>query len=971
MLLRILISLIILFFSAVSDANQWHDEADRCWNEALKFKKERNYKQAIEYCKRAVVAERKNADPRATELIAELNEIGQLYNILGDYDTSLHYYSLTLKTSEKYNNAEQVVIALNNIGQTYGNLKRIEESLKFYQQALEISKKQGSKDMMVLVLNNIAATYRVMKDFSKALDKYNEALSAAKESGSAFNIAAITSNIGTLYFFKGDYDTALENYSKALDIDRAQKNDEYISIDLSNISGVYAAKGRYGEALNYIEKSLEIDKKQRNEKNIASRLNRIGYIYYRLNDNNLAIEHYNGSLEINMKLNNTVNSAYLQSNLGLVYDSMGQYEKALDHYIKALALNKDMEQQENIMLRLSDIGMLYETRDRHGEAVEYLGKALLFDMMSEKRNRIAYNLSNIGRVMISLKRYDKALEYFKQSVGIYRELGDSLAIGDDLKNCGIVYYYLKDYIKAIEYLRQSIQTLETIKDKGDLTLQDIGGDVYRWLTATYIKASMPDKAYENIETFCINKIYALSSDVKPAKQIQSLSFEKLQKNLGKNGAAIIFSNTLWDNPFLIFVDSNSTSGYEIDKAWFVNTVYNKLGKDIEKFMGEKKTDIIFKIQQKSRHDYYYIEFEKIVNYYRSLLSKKYITGVEYETLKFLSKTFYQFLFQKIDEKISGKEELIIQPDGALSTVPFETLIMPDGRFMVEKFGMKYMYSYSAVEKASGRIDRIGRKAILAVGGMKPLPHATRKKIESVRHFDLIVEGIIGKIRSNKGLLEMYGFFGYEDFGDIPASVTEINAIKEVKKDADSVSGDMASEIELKRMSQEGLLANYRILHFASRNIVIPEVPQLSALIVSYRKNENKDDEGLMNAKEIASLKISADLVHIGDIYMPPAGYTRGEGIWNICSSFVDAGARGVSLSLWPMDEAAKIYFLKQVYQLALNKGMSFDRAFTQTKRAFIQGKMVPDAPDLGSSGSDSEGNYSNPYFWGSFIYYGY
>lgn len=968
---KIFCQILLIFSCTVSFANQWHDEADRCWNEAQKFKKERDYKQAIEYFKRALVAERKNAEPRVNELIAELNEIARLYDILGNLDKSLNYYSLALKASRHYHNAEHESMALNNMGQTLGSLKRIEESLKFYRQALEASKTQGSKDITVLVLNNIAGTYRMMKDFPKALESYTEALTVAKESGGAFNIAAITSNIGTMYFFKGDFDAALEQYSKALDMDRNQKNDDYISIDLSNMSGVYAAKGRYGEALNYIEKSLEIDTRQKNERNIASRLNRIGYIYYRLNDSSQAIEHYNRSLEINMKLNDMVNAAFLQSNLGQVYDSMGRYEEALDHYIRALALNRDMEQDENILLRLSDIGMLYETRNRHGEAIDYLGKALLLDMMSEKRGRIAFNLSNIGRVMISLKKYDKALDYFKQSTDIYRELGDALAIGNDLINCGIVHYYLDEYGRAIEYLRQSIQILEKIGDKGDLKLLDIEADAYRWLIAAYVKASMPEKACESIETFNNNRIYIPTFDAVPSNLIKQTSFDNIKKTISENGAAVVFSNIAWDNPCAIFMDSESASGYELDKAWFVNTVYTARGKDIEKFMGEKKTDILFKIQQRSRRDYYYVEFEKIINYYRSLLSKKYITSAEYDIAKYLGKTLYQFLFRNIDGKISGKVELIIQPDGALSFIPFETLIMADGRFMVEKFDMKYRYSNAAQYAASGRINKIGRKSILAVGGMKPPPRATKKQIESARHFELIVEGIFGKIRSNKELREMYGFFGYEDFGTGPSSLSEINAITEGIKDAESVAGDTAAEIDLKRMSLSGALANHRILHFASRNIVVPEVPQLSALMVSYRSNAGSSDDGFMIAKEIASLNIGADLVHIGDMYMPSAGFARGEGLWNICGPFIDAGARGVSVSLWPMDESAKIFFLKQVYHLALDKGMPFDRAFTQIKRTFIQGKSDPGAAAPEPSGPESARNLSNPYFWGSFIYYGY
>jgi len=39
----------------------------------------------------------------------------------------------------------------------------------------------------------------------------------------------------------------------------------------------------------------------------------------------------------------------------------------------------------------------------------------------------------------------------------------------------------------------------------------------------------------------------------------------------------------------------------------------------------------------------------------------------------------------IEKQLEGKTELIIMPDGILGFLPFETLIMPDGRYLIEKY----------------------------------------------------------------------------------------------------------------------------------------------------------------------------------------------------------------------------------------------------------------------------------------------
>jgi tetratricopeptide (TPR) repeat protein len=967
----IIITAMAVCFSAMGGANQWHDEADKNWNEAQKFKKERNYKQVIEYLKRAVTAERKNEIPRTEELVAQLNEMGQAYDVLGDYNKSLHYYKLMLSTCRKNNLAEQEALAGNSIGQAYFHLDRFDEAMASYREALEISRKNGFKDRMVLVLNNMALANRVKKDFTGARECYDEALKYAREAKIGDNMAIITSNAGTMYYLMKEYDRALELYSEALVIDRRRESDEYHSVDLSNVGSVYAAKGRYGEALNYFEKALDIDGRYKNEMNMASRFYRIGDIYFMVGDNNRAVEFYNKSLELNLKHNNTMNAARVQNSIGQVFDSMGKYEEALDYYVKALALSKDVELQENIALRLSDIGLLYETRERYDEAVDFIGKALQRDKAGEKKNRIADNLSNLGRVMVSLKRYEKALEYFNQAMEIYRELNDLVSLADDSKNCGIVYYNLKDYLKAIDFFEKARQIIESGTKKTGHSITDVRSDIYRWLIASYAKADKPVKAYEANEFFCIGKIKSFLPDSVLPVQTKSVSYNDLKKGIGNKTALVILANVLWDNPFLIYVDSDTAMTCELDKAATVNTLYNLLGKDIESFIGKKKTDIIFKISQKSRKDYYYIEFEKIINFYRSLLSKKYISGSEYAIQRTISKVLYQFIFQKIERNIAGKNTLIIQPDGVLSTIPFETLATPDGRFLIEKAGIKYTFSQTCDAYFSERLYGTGRKAMLLINGINASPNPSEKNIESTRHFDVIVEGINSKLQENKSLLEMYGFFSVSDLSGLKSSAAEMNALTSVAKGSDVLTGDQATETALTAMAGTGTLATYRIIHFLSRGIIIPEVPQLSSLLVSYKKDEVGGKDGILSVRKIASLGIRSDIVHISSVTIPTSGYSRGEGLWHLCGTFMAAGSRSVSLSLWEVDEAARSYFMKLVYDAALNKNMSFEGAFTQVKRNFIQGKIDQnDALTTGAEG-DSGLKYSNPYFWGSFIYYGH
>ena len=460
-------------------------------------------------------------------------------------------------------------------------------------------------------------------------------------------------------------------------------------------------------------------------------------------------------------MNNLKDAASVQSSIGDVYEAMGKYEEALDHYVKALNMNRDLEVKENIAVRLSDIGMLYETREQHGEAIDYLSRALLSDMMSEKKNRIADNLNTIGRIMVSTKKYDKALEYFEKSLQLYRELGKTVSVAEVLKNIGIVYYNQKAYDRSIDFLWQGMRTLESGKQKTTMGMDEIKNDIYRWIVSGYVKSDMPAKAYEVNESYSLNKLY-MNDNVRNRLDQGISNYESTRMNIGKKSALLIFSNMTWDNPLLIYIDSTGARGNELNKAAVVNEIYNKLGKNIEKFMGEKKTDIIFRIKQKSRNDYYYVEFEKILNYYRNLLSRKYISNEEFEQELYLSKMLYRFLFAGIDTQLTDTEELMIQPEGSLAAIPFETLIMPDGRFMVEKFNIKYSNSQTVMKVIRERKYPSTRKALLAVGNINRVQFPPKKSIESLRQFELINEDVDRRMKANSSILDLYGYFGLDE-----------------------------------------------------------------------------------------------------------------------------------------------------------------------------------------------------------------
>jgi CHAT domain-containing protein len=75
-------------------------------------------------------------------------------------------------------------------------------------------------------------------------------------------------------------------------------------------------------------------------------------------------------------------------------------------------------------------------------------------------------------------------------------------------------------------------------------------------------------------------------------------------------------------------------------------------------------------------------------------------------------------------------------------------------------------------------------------------------------------------------------------------------------------GTRANEHEIKRLSESGDLAAYRIVHFATHGALAGELKAGSepGLILTPPAEATSEDDGYLSASEIASLKLDADWV---------------------------------------------------------------------------------------------------------------
>ena len=344
------------------------------------------------------------------------------------------------------------------------------------------------------------------------------------------------------------------------------------------------------------------------------------------------------------------------------------------------------------------------------------------------------------------------------------------------------------------------------------------------------------------------------------------------------------------------------------------------------------------------------QFRKIVNYYRTLLKNP---DADKETFEYVSRCLYKFLFQDIEKEISDKKELIILPDGILGFLPFETLIMPDGRYLCEKYIIRYNYSLTVSEMITGREYPSTRKNLLAIGGAVYKSDTYAKDMIKTEYELLAMQKQYSNDRGNNKS-SFYQDLGYSSWNNLPGTLAEVNEIATEIDKSTLLTGKQASESEIKSLSKSGELANYKILHFATHGIIVPEIPELSAIVLSQETGSTED--GYLRMDEIVNLNIRADFVNLSACETGLGKIYGGEGVVGLTQAFLLAGARGLSVSLWQVDDISTKKFMIAMYEKVNNENISYYKAIHEVKQKFING-------DFGEK-------YKAPYYWSPFVYYG-
>jgi CHAT domain-containing protein len=171
-------------------------------------------------------------------------------------------------------------------------------------------------------------------------------------------------------------------------------------------------------------------------------------------------------------------------------------------------------------------------------------------------------------------------------------------------------------------------------------------------------------------------------------------------------------------------------------------------------------------------------------------------------------------------------------------------------------------------------------------------------------------------------------------------------------------GARANEREIKRLSNSGELAAYRIVHFATHSALAGELVSGAepGLILTPPDEATPEDDGYLSASEIAGLKLDADWVILSACNTATGGAPGAEALSGMARAFFYAGARSLLVSHWAVDSDSTVKLItKALAIMASDKSAGRAEAMRRSMLAMIE------------SGDPKE---AHPAYWAPFVVVG-
>jgi len=298
-------------------------EAKEQYQEALKI---------LNAEKERVVYTHSHMTIKILEAIAQqLNNIGEIYLLLNDWDEALENCREGLKVALDTKTASIVLKARLAIAKVYLEKRDNNSAIDYLLNSIDIAKKdQNEKDLLNIYLE-IANIYKIQDDTKLAFDYYKNCLKLAEKLDNQHIITKIYDEMGILYSKKGNNKKALEFFKKSYDIG-SKLNQYYFEYILYHLALLQYTNKNFDDSYEKLQESYKFAERINNKELLIKIMIKIGDIWKNRNNYDDSIYYYKKALELTKETEKKIIILY---KIGRSYQKMKDYTNANDYLLKA------------------------------------------------------------------------------------------------------------------------------------------------------------------------------------------------------------------------------------------------------------------------------------------------------------------------------------------------------------------------------------------------------------------------------------------------------------------------------------------------------------------------------------------------------------------------------------------------------------------------------------------------------------
>jgi len=894
--------------------------------------------------RRNLLLSEKVLGPNHPDLATSLTNLAFLYQAQGRYPEAepLFKRAASILEAALGPGHPSVAAPLNGLAETYRTQGRYAEAEALWKRAASIVEMALGRDHPGLTtsLNSLADMYRIQGRYSEAESLLKRAVSLTEMSMGPDHpgVSVSLNSLAALYQVQGRFSDAEPLHKRSLAIRESAFGSDHpdVATSLNNLAELYRAQGRFAAAEPLYHRSLAIREKLLSPEHpdIGQSLNNLALLYQMNGRHSEAEELHKRALKV---LEKTLGPEHPDigtsiNNLAELYGAQARYAEAETLHKRALAIREKAlgSEHPDVGATLNNMAILaYTQRNWASAADDWRRSTSIFQSRARRdlsSGRGGANGSEVHRLAWLFSGLVKAtsrqvLEARSATKTVVSEMFETAQWGQGSEAAASLAQM------AARSAKGSHQLAGLVRERQDLVSEWQAKD--KLLVAT--KSEAPAKRKADAEKVVADRLAAIdirlaSIDAQLAREFPdyadlaipvAVSVAEVQAQLGGNEALVLFLDTpevkpLPEETFIWVVTRGDARWVRSD----VGTV--ALGHEVAALRcGLDRTA------------WYGTGAENCI----ALLgvSPNKVPGPT-DPLPFdhaRAHKLYAALFGEVQDLIKGKGLLIV-PSGPLTQLPFQVLVTKppvssDHRAatsLAREHAITILPAVSSL-KALRRVGKPSAAPRQMIGFGNPLldgpdaRYAARAVLAAEKQNcengfpQQIAEGALRRdvqqVVTRDGLADVSHI---KTQVPLPETAIELCAVaRDMKVDVNNIHlGMRATEGEIKRLSESGELAKYRMVHFATHGVLGGQLDgqQEPGLILTPPDKATAVDDGYLSASEIAALKLDADWVILSACNTAAGAATSAEALSGLARAFIYAQARALLVSHWEVYSEATV-----------------------------------------------------------------